>query len=372
MPKRSSLLDRINIASPCSADWDEMFGNDQVRFCQHCSLHVHDLSKITRKDAVKLVVAAKGKLCVRYSRRPDGALRTASHAQPLTHIKRRLSRIAAGAFTATLSLASNAAAQQATASVERSHTIAVQPKEAMTDSAPVADDSNKLTQLPPLLADVVAKGGAVAPLDIIESSVQGGAMVIVPDTPLIKAIWDDDLDAVRNLLAEGVDVNLLDENTRSTALAEAVASGNLELVRTLLNAGADPNARNSAGVTPLMRLDEDGTAELVRVLIDAGAKVNLKDEEGETALMTTAVVDKVEVLQALLDAGAKINAKNHEGKTALMMAAAEDYAENVEALLLAGADVHRKDKEGKTALKYAMENEYEKICKLLVTYGAFE
>ena len=74
-------------------------------------MHVHDLSQITRKDAIKLVAASKGKLCVRYYRRPDGVVQTATHAQPLTRIKRRLSRIAAGAFTATLGLASNAAAQ---------------------------------------------------------------------------------------------------------------------------------------------------------------------------------------------------------------------------------------------------------------------
>ena len=366
MPKRSSLLDSINIASPCSAAWDEMIGNDQVRFCRHCSLHVHDLSKITRKDAIKLVAAAKGKLCVRYSRHPNGAVRTASHAQPLTHIKRRLSRIAAGAFTATLSLASNAVAQSAM-SVERNPTVAVQPKEAVRESA-LPDDSNKLTDLP-LLAEVTVD----VPVKVIEDSVQGGAIVVSPDTPLIKAIWEGNVDTVRDLLAEGVDVNLLDKNTQSTALSEAVAGGNLELVRTLLYAGADPNARNSFGRTALMSLDYDGTAELVQALVDGGAKVNLEDEDGDTALMAAATMSKVEVVQALLAAGAKVNAKNNEGRTALMMATAEeDHAETVEALLLAGADVHRKDKEGKTALSYARENGYEKICDLLIAYGAFE
>ena len=44
MPERTDALDRIRVASPCSADWDEMTGNDEVRFCRHCSRHVHDLS----------------------------------------------------------------------------------------------------------------------------------------------------------------------------------------------------------------------------------------------------------------------------------------------------------------------------------------
>ena len=34
----SKLLGSINIKEPCSASWDEMVGNDQVRFCRHCDL----------------------------------------------------------------------------------------------------------------------------------------------------------------------------------------------------------------------------------------------------------------------------------------------------------------------------------------------
>src|SRR5215213_2774212 len=120
MPKRIDVLDSIHVASPCSADWDEMAGNEQARFCLHCSKHVHDLSKISRNEVRKLVAASGGSLCVRYRKRPDGTLQTAERAEPLTQIKRRLSRLAAGAFTASLSLAQPVAAQTARpAGVER-------------------------------------------------------------------------------------------------------------------------------------------------------------------------------------------------------------------------------------------------------------
>jgi hypothetical protein len=365
MPKRTDLLDRINIASPCSADWDEMLGNEQVRFCRHCSLHVHDLSKITRKDAVKLVAASKGKLCVRYSRRHDNTIHTATQAEPLARIKRRLSRIAAGAFTATLSLASNAAAQSSI-SLERSPSVVIEPRESGKVSA-LPDDPSKQTALPALLS----RPSVDEPIEIV-NVVQGGAMVIIPDTPLINAIWNGEMADVRILLAEGVDVNVVDGSTNSTALGEAVAAGNLELVQTLLDAGADANLRNSAGQTALMRLDDDGTVEIVLALIDAGAKVNLKDEDGDSALTVAAAEEKPDVLQALLDAGAKVNAKNKEGKTALMIAAENGNVENVKALLLAGADVRRKDKDGKTALNYARENDEKDVVEALIMYGAFE
>jgi hypothetical protein len=430
MPKRSNVLDRLNVASPCSADWDEMMGNEQVRFCRDCSLYVHDLSKITRKDAVKLVAASKGKLCVRYARRPDGTLHTASQAEPLARIKRRLTRIAAGAFTATLSLASNAAAQSAQ-TAERDPQVVIspvtvkdrmravnpdgqtaslvgtvsEPNQALVAGASITlsneetgqetgttsnDDGTYRFQaleagkyklkvespgfMPYQQEKIVVENGteqrADATLDV--GAVMGGAIVILPETPLISAMWDENMDEVRNLLAAGVDVNVLDKNTDSTALGEAVASGKLELVQALLNAGADANMRNSTGQTALMRLDDDSSAEIARALIDAGAKLNLKDEEGESALMVAAALEKAEILQALLDAGAKVNSRNKEGKTALMIAAEEGYVDNVKALLIAGADVGRKDKDDMTALKYAREKGSDEIIAALIAYGAFE
>src|SRR5918998_930756 len=115
MPKVSTtILDRISIPSPCSADWDEMTGNEQVRFCLHCSKQVNNLSQMTRKQALELVARSKGRLCVRYYRRPDGRVQTVStpHNQ-LYQIKRRASLLATGAFTAVLGLASGIAAQTA-------------------------------------------------------------------------------------------------------------------------------------------------------------------------------------------------------------------------------------------------------------------
>jgi hypothetical protein len=71
------LLDRISIASPCTADWNAMQGDDRTRFCDQCSLHVHDLSAMTADEAMDLLYAAgKGRLCVRFHRRQDGRVLT--------------------------------------------------------------------------------------------------------------------------------------------------------------------------------------------------------------------------------------------------------------------------------------------------------
>ena len=51
----SSPLDDIRIASPCRASWDEMRGDDRVRFCSLCKLNVYDLSNLAERDALALI-----------------------------------------------------------------------------------------------------------------------------------------------------------------------------------------------------------------------------------------------------------------------------------------------------------------------------
>ena len=74
MPTCVRSFDRITIAAPCDAEWDEMIGNDQVRFCSHCNLHVMNLSSITRQQARRIVARSEGRLCVRYMQKPDGKI----------------------------------------------------------------------------------------------------------------------------------------------------------------------------------------------------------------------------------------------------------------------------------------------------------
>src|SRR5207244_2541563 len=115
MPNSIRSFDRMIIPAPCEADWDSMIGNEQVRFCEHCRLHVTNLSAMTRSEALRLVTRSEGRLCVRFVKAADGSLLTKQIPQKLHQIGRRFSRIAAGAFTATLRLSSAAAQSQVNA-----------------------------------------------------------------------------------------------------------------------------------------------------------------------------------------------------------------------------------------------------------------
>ncbi|HYW69818.1 MAG TPA: hypothetical protein VE961_02215 [Pyrinomonadaceae bacterium] len=66
----------VRVASPCKADWDEMIGTEQVRFCGQCNLNVYNLSGMTRDQAESVIAANEGRLCVRFYRRRDGSIIT--------------------------------------------------------------------------------------------------------------------------------------------------------------------------------------------------------------------------------------------------------------------------------------------------------
>jgi hypothetical protein len=104
MARFTNRLDKIRVAAPCSADWDSMFGNERVRLCEQCHLHVYNLSEMSRVEADWLINQAEGRLCVRFYRRRDGSIITQNCPVGLRAIKRRLSRVATAVASFILSL----------------------------------------------------------------------------------------------------------------------------------------------------------------------------------------------------------------------------------------------------------------------------
>jgi hypothetical protein len=70
------LLENLRIATPCSADWDEMRGDERVRFCGRCEKNVYNLSAMSRQEGEALVREKEGRMCVRLYQRQDGTVLT--------------------------------------------------------------------------------------------------------------------------------------------------------------------------------------------------------------------------------------------------------------------------------------------------------
>jgi ankyrin repeat protein len=189
------------------------------------------------------------------------------------------------------------------------------------------------------------------------------------DEELVFAADRGNLQAVRELLAEGADPNSDDGDWN--ALTASSMRGHIRVVQELLKAGADPNAA-VRGNTALLSAAGEGRLPVVQILLAAGADPNAFEEEfeGETILYAAAYSngpDYLEVVQALLAAGADPNIRGGEGEIALYGGGRLPV---VRALLAAGANPNIPGAYGVTALlEAAMDGEVPVIRELLA-WGA--
>jgi len=78
-------------------------------------------------------------------------------------------------------------------------------------------------------------------------------------------------EAVRLLVNAGADVNAVEGSKRTTALHMAARRGQALVCKALVECGADPEARDSAGETPLRRAVNCGKTEAAAMLLSLGA-----------------------------------------------------------------------------------------------------
>src|SRR5947209_11298008 len=102
MRKFTNPLDGVRVAAPCPADWEKMVGDERMRYCGQCNLHVYNLSGMTKREAEALITNTEGRLCVRFYRRGDGTVLTRNCPVGLRALKQRASRIAGAALSAVL------------------------------------------------------------------------------------------------------------------------------------------------------------------------------------------------------------------------------------------------------------------------------
>ena len=101
---------------------------------------------------------------------------------------------------------------------------------------------------------------------------------------LIHFVEKEQLEAVKSLLGQGVDVNGQNENGWTPLHHAAIHNSNATVVEYLISQGADVNARDEVGRTPLHNAALSGSVEIIQYLISQDADVNAKDNDGWTPL----------------------------------------------------------------------------------------
>jgi hypothetical protein len=396
------FLNNVTIPSPCNADWNQMIGNDQVRFCEHCKLDVHNLSQMTRNQAERLVARANGRLCARYHYDPAGRPITLPVSQKLHRLGRRVSRIAAGAFTATLSV-SSAVAQQSVSS----QSVSLNPSTATQTTTPGSLNSS-------IVGTISDQNGAVIPGATISisndqmpgslyastdfngqfkiESLEAGYYRLRIEAPGFAAddnglfvAPDAELRADRTMKVAEIQetVEIQGEQVRefttggvvsfvapADPFIRAAQEDNMETLTALIS-GIDINKRDErSNTTALEHAVRNANREMVQLLLSSGASVNARNSSGQTVLMMLDVDATSDLVWDLINAGAHVKLKDEAGNTALMQAATTDNLEALKTLLDAGAEVDTKNKEGQTALMLAASEGYVNAVRALVLAGA--
>lgn len=389
-------LDAIEVKSPCSENWAEMQGTDKVRFCSHCAHTVNDISRLTRKEALRLVRGSEGRICIRYI--PDPSTKRPVFSENLYSITRRAPGLAAGVMTASIALSTAAYAQEA------DNTFILDGAEitSFRGLTPVERKPAKAHtgETEPGLYGVItdANGAVIAGHPVVLIDENSGEEIRVSSNEEGRYEFIDVPQGTYKLLFESAqgfspksrsglsispgdsiryNVSLdagavmgmffsVEETPLRNALSRAVEDDDIEKVRDLITRHANVNAKEKdrQDITPLFIAVDNNNFEIAEVLLLFGAKVNARDKDRRTPLMMIDDDTPLELVELLLKYGAKVDVEDKDGNTPLLRAADEGAdVPVIMALLLAGADVNHKNKEGETAWDLTGSDEVEKLLE---------
>lgn len=158
------------------------------------------------------------------------------------------------------------------------------------------------------------------------------------DSALYVATSHNDINTVRKLLSQGINVDSLAKSSTGeyeTSLYLAIRNGSEEIAKLLIEVGADINLQNSNGIHPLIMAANN--LNMTRLLLDKGALVDRKTPESEiTALIQS---NQIEVSKLLLEKGANINHASEYGYTPLSRAIILNNLPLVNFLIEQGSDI---------------------------------
>ncbi len=227
------------------------------------------------------------------------------------------------------------------------------------------------------------------------------------DSQLIEAASNGDLEAVKQAIEGGADINVQEEGFRDTALHKSSSAGHIEVVEFLIDSGAEMLLPNGVDMTPLHLAARDGKLSVVRLILDRigtvpervlndaihvasmsvyGSEVIVRSlddfrtkqvrpstsslESANASLLEASENGNLDAVVKALSDGADPNIQNGRGMRPLLWAALRGHLEVVEYLLDHGADIHKTNTAEWTAImEGAMEGHLE-VVKLLIERGA--
>jgi hypothetical protein len=188
---------------------------------------------------------------------------------------------------------------------------------------------------------------------------------------LHKGIMSSDLELIKKAIANGANVNHVEENTKETPLFKAITT-KIEIIDLLVKAGADVNARNKYDETVLHKACEYEDVELIMYLLGKEADVNAVDDQGKTPLLVALYgyipdeEERLDIVRKFIEKGANVNVMDTIDKnTPLHLACDKGDNEIVKMLVENKADMKVKNGNGETPYDVAKIRGYKNIASFL-------
>lgn len=198
------------------------------------------------------------------------------------------------------------------------------------------------------------------------------------ETDLLSKVRENNIQAVKELIVAGADINLQDQRTGYTVLMMTLSSSHLDIAKFLISEGADISLKANDGATALI-LAAGCSQELVEILLSKGADINVRTDKG-LGVFTQCVMGilsetvTTDLASFLLSKGAEIDEVNtteyYGGYTPLFWAVRYNNEELVRFLIDNGSNVNAKAINNKSPLSIAVESEFDSMVKLLKSNGA--
>jgi hypothetical protein len=151
---------------------------------------------------------------------------------------------------------------------------------------------------------------------------------------------------------------------------KAVENDNHEAVRVFLSSGVNLEVKDERGWTPLLIATANGKGSLAQLLINSGARLIARDINGFTPLHWAAFLGMSNIVVLLISKNADVNSQSKFKWTPLMQACTRGHQSVCSLLIAAGANLDLKNSDGSTALDIATSKGNQAIVQLLLAESA--
>jgi len=184
------------------------------------------------------------------------------------------------------------------------------------------------------------------------------------------AIKGGDLDGVKKMLDGGANVERGTDEGESPLIL-AIWKQDIATITLLLERGADVT-RPFDGFPPVHYavMQKDRAPQIIQLLLDHGASLEAVGTEDVNALHFAALNDMIHGADFLIGKGVEISKTCTDERTPLILAAQHGHLAIIRLLLAKGADLHEKSENSCTVLMWAAEYGHHEVVLYLLEAGA--